>query len=341
VRAPPRLAVVGATGLVGQTMLTVLRERDFPAAEIVPFASQRSAGMDLDGMTVRGLSQETIQGFDIALFSAGASVSREWGRRFVEAGATVIDNSSAFRRDPEIPLVVSEVNPHALEGHRGLIANPNCSTMQLVVAIAPIHRAVGIERLVVSTYQSVGGTGKKAIDELDTQAHSSLHGMDMPDPEVYPQHIAFNVIGAAGSFAEGDDHTDEERKMMFETRKILDDESIGVAVTCVRVPVRVGHSLAVNIQTREPLAAEEARVLLEGAPGVVVDDLPSPLASEGHDEVFVGRIRGDDSHPRALSMWVVSDNLRKGAATNAVQIAELLVGAARPPSAASAARAAS
>jgi aspartate-semialdehyde dehydrogenase len=337
-----RVAVVGATGLVGQVMRTVLREREFPASEVIPFASERSAGSELDGVTVQGLSEDSIQGFDIALFSAGASVSREWGPRFAAAGATVIDNSSAFRRDPEIPLVVSEVNPHALEHHRGLIANPNCSTMQLVVPLAPIHRAVGLERLVVSTYQSVGGTGKKAIDELDTQAHTSLHGMEMPAPEVYPQHIAFNVIGAAGSFAEGDDHTDEERKMMFETRKILEDESIGVAVTCVRVPVRVGHSLAVNLQTREPLSADEARALLSEAPGVMLEDVPSPLAREGRDEVFVGRIRNDDSHPRALSMWIVADNLRKGAATNAVQIAELLVGGeAAAASAAPAARAGS
>jgi aspartate-semialdehyde dehydrogenase len=323
--APYRVAVVGATGAVGSTMLAILRERDFPASEIVPFASERSAGMELDGRVVQSLSDESIQGFDIALFSAGASVSREWGPRFVDAGAVVIDNSSAFRRDPEIPLVVSEVNPHALERHRGLIANPNCSTMQLLVALAPIHRAAGIERLVVSTYQSVGGTGKKAIDELDTQAHTSLHGMEMPAPEVYPEPIAFNVIGAAGNFAQGDDHTDEERKMMFETRKILEDESIGVAVTCVRVPVRIGHSEAVNIQTREPLSAEEARALLEEAPGLVVEDVPTPLAATGRDEVFVGRIRDDPSHPRALSMWIVADNLRKGAATNAVQIAELLV----------------
>jgi len=337
----PRVAVVGATGLVGQTMLAVLRERRFPASEIVPFASARSAGSELDGMTVVGLSEESIQGFDIALFSAGAGVSREWGPRFVQAGATVVDNSSAFRRDPEIPLVVSEVNPHALERHRGLIANPNCSTMQLVVPLAPIHREVGIERLVVSTYQSVGGTGKKAIDELDMQAHTNLHGMEMPAPELYPQPIAFNVIGAAGNFAEGDDHTDEERKMMFETRKILEDESIGVAVTCVRVPVRIGHSLAVNVQTREPLSAAEARSLLEGAPGVVLEDVPSPLAREGRDEVFVGRLRDDDSHPRALSMWIVADNLRKGAATNAVQIAELVLEQASTPRAASAARAGS
>jgi aspartate-semialdehyde dehydrogenase len=337
----PRVAVVGATGLVGQTMLAVLRERDFPASEIVPFASARSAGTELNGAVVQGLSQQTIQGFDIALFSAGADVSREWAPRFVDAGATVIDNSSGFRQDPEIPLVVSEVNPHALERHRGLIANPNCSTMQMVVALAPIHRAVGIERLVVATYQCVGGTGKKALDELDSQAHTDLHGMEMPAPEVYPEPIAFNIIGAAGTFAEGDDHTNEERKMMFETRKILEDESIGVAVTCVRVPVRIGHSMAVNIQTRERLSAEEAQGLLEGAPGVVVQDLPTPLAAEGRDEVLVGRIRGDASHPRALSMWIVADNLRKGAATNAVQIAELLVEREASLSAGRAARAAS
>jgi aspartate-semialdehyde dehydrogenase len=197
--------------------------------------------------------------------------------------------------------------------------------MQLMVALAPIHRAVGIERLIVATYQSVSGTGQKAIAELDAQTHASLHGQPMPDPEVYPEHIGFNVIGAAGSFADGDDHTDEERKMMFETRKILEDENIGVAVTCVRVPVRVCHSEAVNIQTREPLSAQQARELLAHAPGLTLEDVPTPLRAEGRDEVFVGRIRRDESHPRALSMWVVSDNLRKGAATNAVQIAELLV----------------
>ncbi|MGH2929915.1 MAG: aspartate-semialdehyde dehydrogenase, partial [Solirubrobacteraceae bacterium] len=225
-----------------------------------------------------------------------------------------------------VPLVVSEVNPHALAHHRGVVANPNCSTMQLVVALAPIHRAVGIERLVVATYQSVSGTGKRALDELDAEARADLGGGEMPSADVYPEQIAFNVIGAAGSFAEGDDHTDEERKMMFETRKILEDASIGVAVTCVRVPVRICHSEAVNVQTREPLTADGARELLAGAPGVALEHVPSPVRAAGRDEVFVGRIRRDESHPRALSMWVVSDNLRKGAATNAVQIAELLVG---------------
>jgi aspartate-semialdehyde dehydrogenase len=322
-----RVAVVGATGVVGTTMLSLLRERNFPASDIVPFATERSAGRRLDGgLTVRALNDEAdLGGFDVALFSAGAGTSREWGPRFVEAGATVIDNSSAWRRDPEIPLVVSEVNPHALERHHGLIANPNCSTMELVVALAPIHRRAGIERLVVATYQSVSGTGKKALDELDAQTRADLDGSGAPAPAVYSEPIAFNVIGAAGNFAEGDDHTDEERKMMFETRKILEDESIGVAVTCVRVPVRVSHSIAVNIQTREPLPIEEARELLTSAPGLVVEDVPTPLRATGRDEVFVGRIRRDESHPRALSLWIVSDNLRKGAATNAVQIAEVLV----------------
>jgi aspartate-semialdehyde dehydrogenase len=321
-----RVAVVGATGTVGRTMLSLLRERSFPADEIVLFASARSAGLEIDGRPVQVLDETAeLDGFEIALFSAGAGASREWAPRFVDHGAVVIDNSSAWRQDPSVPLVVSEVNPHALEHHRGLIANPNCSTMQLMVALAPIHRAVGIERLIVATYQSVSGTGRAAIAELDAQAHASLHGMEMPAPEIYPDHIAFNVIGAAGAFAEGDDHTDEERKMMFETRKILGDESIGVAVTCVRVPVRIGHSEAVNVQTREPLSADQARALLADAPGVILEPVPSPLAAEGRDEVFVGRIRRDESHPRALSMWVVSDNLRKGAATNAVQIAELLV----------------
>jgi aspartate-semialdehyde dehydrogenase len=322
-----RVAVVGATGVVGTTMLELLHNRRFPAAEIVPFATERSAGRELDGgLVVRALNAAAdLSGFDVALFSAGAGTSREWAPRFVEAGAVVIDNSSAWRRDPGIPLVVSDVNPDALERHRGLIANPNCSTMQLMVAVAPIHRRAGIERLIVSTYQSVSGTGKAAVDELDGQARADLSGTEMPAPEIYPEPIAFNVIGAAGKFADGDDHTDEERKMMFETRKILEDESIGVAVTCVRVPVRVCHSEAVNVQTREPISAEDVRGLLEATPGVVLEDVPTPLRAAGRDEVFVGRIRRDESHPRAFSMWVVSDNLRKGAATNAVQIAEVLI----------------
>src|SRR5207302_4777036 len=309
------------------TMLELLRQRAFPAREVVPFATERSAGRELEGgLTVRALNENAdLDRFDIALFSAGASTSRKWAPRFVERGATVIDNSSAFRRNPDVPLVISEVNPDALERHQGLIANPNCTTMAMLVALAPIHRAVGLERLVVATYQSVSGTGKQAIDELDNQAHANLHGMEMLAPEVYPEPIAFNVIGAAGNFADGDDHTDEERKMMFETRKILGDQSIGVSVTCVRVPVRIGHSVSVNVQTRSPLSAEDARSLLASAPGLAVEDVPTPLRAAGRDEVFVGRIRRDKTHPRALSLFVVGDNLRKGAATNAIQIAELLL----------------
>lgn len=329
-----RIAVVGATGAVGTVMLQCLTERGLDREhEILLFASERSAGRVINGRTVRALDERAdLSGIDIALFSAGAGTSRIWAPRFVEAGATVVDNSSAFRRDPEVPLVVSEVNPHALRvgepGAAKLIANPNCSTMQMMVALAPIHREAGIARLVVSTYQSVSGTGQRALAELDAQARASLAGEPAPAPQVYPDLIAFNVIGAAGSFADGDDHTDEERKMMFETCKILEDEEIAVAVTCVRVPVRVGHSEAVNIETRAHLPLERARELLAAAPGVILDEVPSPLRSEGRDEVFVGRLRRDPTHPNGLAMFVVADNLRKGAATNAVQIAELLLAGA-------------
>jgi aspartate-semialdehyde dehydrogenase len=325
-----RVAVVGATGAVGTVMRAKLRERGFPAETIVPFASERSEGRELDGVPCRVLSDESIQGFDLALFSAGATTSREWAPKFVEAGAVVVDNSSAFRRDPEIPLVVSEVNPEALEGHRGLIANPNCSTMQLMVALKPIYDAAGIDRLVVSTYQSVSGTGVKAVKELEDQTRAALAGEPLPDPAIYPHHIAFNVLGGAGNFAEGDDHTDEERKMMFETRKILGNEDIRIAVTCARVPVRASHSESVSLETRDDLSVEDARELLANMPGLVlVDDpathgYPTALSAAGRDEVFVGRLRRDPTHPRGLQMWVVSDNLLKGAATNAVQIAEVL-----------------
>jgi len=326
-----RVAVVGATGAVGTVMLAKLKERNFPASEIVPFASARSAGKELEGFgTIRALDDESIQGFDIAIFSAGATTSREWAPKFVAAGAVVVDNSSAFRRDPEIPLVVSEVNPEALDGHKGLIANPNCSTMQLMVALKPIHDAAGIDRLIVSTYQSVSGTGVKAVKELEDQTRAALAGEALPDPTIYPHHIAFNVLGGAGNFPEGDDHTDEERKMMFETRKILGDESIKIAVTCARVPVLSAHSESVSLETKSDLSVQDARKLLENQPGlIVVDDpathgYPTALSSAGRDEVFVGRLRRDPTHERGLQMWVVSDNLLKGAATNAVQIAEVL-----------------
>jgi aspartate-semialdehyde dehydrogenase len=320
-----RVAVVGATGAVGTVMLEKLRESALPIGELVPFASERSAGRELEGgLIVQALTEESIQGFDIAVFSAGATTSREWAPRFAAAGCVVVDNSSAFRRDPEIPLVVAEVNPEALDNHKGIIANPNCSTMQLMVALKPIHDAAGIERLIVSTYQSVSGTGVKAIKELEEQSRASLEGEPMV-AEVYPYPIAFNVLGGAGNFADGDDHTDEERKMMFETCKILGDEDIRVSVTCARVPVRVGHSMAVNIETREELSADTARALLQQMPGLeLADPYPTPLDSAGRDEVFVGRLRRDPTHERGLQMWVVSDNLLKGAATNAVQIAEVL-----------------
>jgi len=320
-----RVAVVGATGAVGTVMRAKLRERNFPASQIIPFASERSAGRELDGEIVRALSDDSIQGFDLAIFSAGGSTSGEWAKRFVAAGAVVVDNSSKWRRDPDVPLVVAEVNPDDLNDHRGLIANPNCSTMQLMVALKPIHDAAGIERLIVSTYQSVSGTGVKAITELESQARASLDGKAAPAPEVYPYPIAFNVLGGAGNFADGDDHTDEERKMMFETCKILGDEDIRVSVTCARVPVRVGHSMAVNIETRDELSVDAARELLGRMPGLeLADPYPTPLDSAGRDEVFVGRLRRDPTHPRGLQMWVVSDNLLKGAATNAIQIAEVL-----------------
>jgi aspartate-semialdehyde dehydrogenase len=325
-----KVAVVGATGAVGTVMRQKLRERGFPASEIVPFASERSVGKELDGVPCRVLADDTIQGFDLALFSAGATTSRAWAQKFVDAGAVVVDNSSAFRRDPEIPLVVSEVNPDALHDHRGLIANPNCSTMQLMVALKPIYDAAGIDRLIVSTYQSVSGTGVKAVRELEDQTRAALSDQPLPDPTIYPHPIAFNVLGGAGNFVDGDDHTDEERKMMFETRKILGDESIRIAVTCARVPVRSSHSESVSLETRDDLSVEDARELLANMPGLtLVDDpaahaYPTALSAAGRDEVFVGRLRRDPTHPRGLQMWVVSDNLLKGAATNAVQIAEVL-----------------
>jgi aspartate-semialdehyde dehydrogenase len=329
-----RVGVLGATGLVGTTILGLLRQRDFPASEIVPFASARSAGREIefDGkvVTVRELSDDSIQGIDVLLSSAGGSVSAEWVPKFVAAGATVVDNTSHFRMDDEVPLVVAEVNPEALAGHNGIVANPNCSTMQMVVALKPLHDAAGIERLVVSTYQAVSGTGKAAIEELRSQARHVLDGTEAT-ATVYPHQIAFNALAQAGSFAPGDDHTDEERKLINETRKILDDPEIKISATCVRVPVINGHSEAVNVETKQPLEPQRARALLAAAPGVTVIDDPAagryPMAIEadGHDDVFVGRIRRDAGNERALDLWIVADNLRKGAATNAVQIAELLV----------------
>jgi aspartate-semialdehyde dehydrogenase len=330
-----RVGVVGATGLVGATILELLAARDFPVSEVVPFASARSAGRELEwnGSTIacRELSEDAIQSLDLVLSSAGGAISAEWTPRLVAAGAVVVDNTSYWRMHDDVPLVVAEVNPEALDGHKGIVANPNCSTMQMVVALKPLYDEAGIERLVISTYQAVSGTGKAAIDELMEQSHAILHGQPAAKPAIYPRQIAFNVLAQAGSFPDGDDHTDEERKLINETRKILGDEGIRVSATCARVPVVSGHSEAVNVETRQPLSPERARELLAAAPGVTVADDPAagvyPMAIEaaGKDDVFVGRIRRDPGNEMALDLWVVSDNLRKGAATNTVQIAEQLV----------------
>jgi aspartate-semialdehyde dehydrogenase len=331
-----RVGVVGATGAVGTTILKVLAERGFPATEVIPFSSERSAGTKLayDGREVecRPLTAEAIEGIDLVLSSAGGKVSAEWAPRLVEAGAVVVDNTSYWRMHEDVPLVVAEVNPDALEGHRGIVANPNCSAMQMLVALGPLHKAVGIERIVVSTYQPVSGTGRRAMAELEAQTHALLHDSEVPPAEVYPHRIAFNVLPQVETFKGGDDYTTEERKMMAETRKILGatEDELKISATCVRVPVLKGESESVNVQMREPLSPEECRRLLAQAPGVMVVDAPGdgvyPLATEaaGRDEVLVGRIRRDPSHERCLNMWIVGDNLRKGAATNAVQVAELL-----------------
>ncbi|MBA2763575.1 MAG: aspartate-semialdehyde dehydrogenase [Thermoleophilaceae bacterium] len=330
-----RVAVVGATGAVGTTMLAIMGARNFPADEVVAFASERSAGRQLpfgqNTLTVEPLSEQAIAGFDLALFSAGSSISREWAPRFRDAGAVAVDNSSEWRMHDEVPLVVAEVNPEALDGHQGIVANPNCTAMVLLVALAPIERAVGIERLVVSTYQAVSGTGQKAVEELRAQARAVLEGAELPAPEIYPHRIAFNVIPQVETFKDGDPYTTEERKVIGETRKILGRPDLPVSATCVRVPVFTGHSESVNIRTREPLSPEGCRDLLSEAPGLAVVDRPGdalyPLATDaaGQDEVLVGRIRTDESAERTLNLWVVGDNLRKGAATNTVQLGELLI----------------
>jgi len=315
-------------------MLGVMRERGFPADELVPFASERSAGRRLafgdSELSVAALNDDTIQGFDLALFSAGSGVSEQWAPRFAEAGAVSVDNSSFWRMADDVPLVVSEVNPEALEHHRGIVANPNCSTMQMVVALKPILDAAGIERLVVSTYQSVSGTGQRAVEELRDQARAVIEAGELPAPTIYPHQIAFNAIPQVESFKDGDDYTTEERKMMAETRKILGDPDIPISATCVRIPVYTGHSESVNVQTAKDLSPEQCREVLAEAPGVrVIDDpasalYPTAIDAAGQDDVLVGRIRRDPSHGRCLNLWVVGDNLRKGAATNAVQVAELL-----------------
>jgi aspartate-semialdehyde dehydrogenase len=328
----PRVAVVGATGAVGPIVLEVLHERGFPASDVVPFASARSAGTRVSfagtEIEVRELTADALEGFDLALFSAGAGTSRAFAPEAVARGCVVVDKSSAFRLEPGVPLLVPEVNADAAAAHRGIVSNPNCSTIQLVCVLAPLHAAAGLEHVTIATYQAVSGTGARAVDELRLQSRAALDG-DTAEPVVYPHQIAFNAIPHCDGF-EGDS-TLEERKLVLESQKILGDDAIGIHATCVRVPVWRGHSEAVWIETRSPLGADEAREILRGAPGVrVVDDPGSadyPLASDaaGVDDVLVGRIRRDPSRRNGLALWIVADNLRKGAATNGVQIAELLV----------------
>lgn len=335
-----RVAVVGATGVVGTRMLKVLVDRGFPASEIVPMASARSAGSKVmiggEEATVVELADGNLDGFDIAIFSAGGGTSAEWAPKFAQAGAVVVDNSSYWRMHDEIPLVVPEVNAAALdalknEGQTRIIANPNCSTAQMVVPLKALHEVAALQRVVITTMQSVSGTGKAAIDDLRAEALAIASDQNPPPPKSYAHQIAFNVLPHAGSFAEGADYTDEEIKLINETRKIMSLPDLAVTATCTRVPVYVGHSEAVTIQTELPLSPEQARDALNAQEGVrVVDDpaaakYPMPIDAEGEDDVLVGRIRVDESAPNSLHLFIVGDNLLKGAALNAVQIAEALV----------------
>lgn len=330
------VAVVGATGAVGETMLSILEERKFPINKIIPLASDKSAGeiirFNNESVMVQNLADFDFKDVDLALFSAGSSVSKEYAPKAVKAGAVVIDNTSEFRYEKDIPLVISEVNPEALMyyNNRSIIANPNCSVMGMLVALKPIHDAVGITRINVATYQSVSGAGQKGIIELATQTADLLSGKGIKKPKVFAKQIAFNVVPEIGEFQENG-YSFEEMKIIWEVQKILADESIQVNPTVVRVPVFYGHSAAVHLETRKKITAKDAKALLKKAPGVtLVDKLTSggyPTAvteAAGNDPVYVGRIREDLSHPQGLDLWVVSDNVRKGAALNAVQIAELM-----------------
>lgn len=327
------VAVAGATGAVGREMLKTLEARDFPATQVRAFASSRSAGsfVPFKGgeLVVEELKEDSFAGIDLALFSAGGSTSKHFAPHAVRAGCVVVDNSSAWRMDPKCPLVVPEVNPQDVDWHNGIIANPNCSTIQMVVALKPLHDAARIKRVVVSTYQAVSGTGQKAIDELEGQVRRLFNGQD-PEPSVYPYQIAFNCLPQIDVFSEGD-YTYEEIKMIKETAKIMGDDSIKVTATTVRVPVFYGHSESVNLEFEKPLSPAQARAILALAPGVQVYDNPSermypmPIMAAGEDEVFVGRIRADKTVENGLNIWIVADNIRKGAALNAVQIAELLL----------------
>ncbi len=322
-----KVAVVGATGLVGQVMLKVLAEQSFPITQLICVASERSIGKEIpfggDQHKVVGLQQALSLRPDIAIFSAGGSLSKEWAPKFADAGTTVIDNSSAWRMDADKKLIVPEINGHLLTPEDKIIANPNCSTIQMVMALAPLHKAYGIERIVVSTYQSVSGTGVKAVDQMNNERAGEKTEM------AYPYPIDMNCLPHGGDFGE-DGYTTEEVKLVNETRKILGDDSIRVTATVVRVPVKGGHSEAVNVELKKDFDLSEVRRMLNEMLGVTVQDFPEtntypmPLYAEGKDDVFVGRIRRDHSQPRALNLWVVSDNLRKGAATNAVQIAHIV-----------------
>ena len=330
------VAIVGATGAVGEAMLEILEQRDFPVNELYLLASSRSAGTKLSfrgkHITVQDLEEFDFTGVDIGLFSPGASVSRVYAPKAAAAGCVVIDNTSEFRYDDDIPLVIPEVNPDAIADYknRGIIANPNCSTIQMLVALKPIYDAVGIERLNVCTYQAVSGTGKDAIEELATQTANLLNAKQV-ETKVYPKQIAFNVLPHIDVFCENG-YTKEEMKMVWETRKIMGDDSIEVNPTAVRVPVFYGHSEAIHLETRDKITADQAREILSKAPGIQVMDehedggYPTAVTeASGTDPVYVGRIREDISHPRGLNMWVVSDNVRKGAALNSVEIAENFV----------------
>jgi aspartate-semialdehyde dehydrogenase len=328
-----RVAVVGATGAVGNLMIQVLEERAFPVREIKLLASARSVGKSLsfkgECIAVEELKEDSFKGVDIALFSAGGSISKKFAPIAAAEGCVVIDNSSAFRMDPKVPLVVPEVNPEALNNHPNIIANPNCSTIQMVVALKPIYDAVGIKRIVVTTFQAVSGTGKRAIEELHQQVTDLMSGRKAKK-EIYPYQIAYNCFPHIGAFLENG-YTEEEMKMVNETRKIFGDSNIGVCATTVRVPVVYGHSESVNIETKAPISVERVRELLSNASGIRLMDDPSnlvypvPLEAAGQDDTLVGRIRKDPSAENGLVMWVVADNIRKGAASNAVQIAEILL----------------
>ncbi|MEA2180886.1 MAG: aspartate-semialdehyde dehydrogenase, partial [Solirubrobacteraceae bacterium] len=328
-------AVVGATGAVGTVMLRLLREREFPAREIVPFASERSVGRELDGgLVVQPLDDETIQNFDVALFSAGATRSREWAPRFVAAGAVVVDNSSAFRMDAEVPLVVSEVNPEALDAHRGIVANPNCTTMVAMLPLKALHDAFGLRAMVATSYQAAGGAGQKGIDELAGQiAPLAADVAQLCDDgataaakvrhSVHEATLAFNVVPLLGTRGE-EGYTDEELKLRNESRKILSIPDLAVSPTCVRVPVMVGHGVQVRATFERDVELDRALEVLRAFPNLVLDDVPTPLEYAGRDEVAVGRVRRDLADPRSLNFFVVGDNLLKGAALNTVQLAEAL-----------------